>query len=93
MSVVEIRHSGEIVVVKSPKGTVVARAPSYTIGVTSGLIAGGLPYEESYEVTPTTGEQVLKTRLKTMANDITVHAIPYHETSNESGGITCSIAS
>ena len=90
---VEIRYSGETVVVESPHGTVQARSPSYTVGVTSGVLVGGLPYQESYEVTPTTGEQVLPTRQKTMRDDLTVHAIPYVETTNESGGYTVSIAS
>ena len=90
---IEIRYSGETVEVASQRSTVVARSPSYTVGVTSGILVGGIPYEESYEVTPTTGEQVLPTRQKTMADDLTVHAIPYVETTNESGGWTVSIAS
>lgn len=90
---VEIRHSGETVTVSSLKGTVEARSPSWTVGVTSGITIGGVPYDGSYEVTPTTGEQVLATRAKTMRDDMTVHAIPYHEASNDSGGYTVSIAS
>ncbi len=89
---IEIRYTGETVTVVSSVGTVTARSPSYTVSVVSGLIGGGLPYEESYEVTPTTGEQVLPTRARTLADDITVHAIPYMETSNEYG-LTVSIAS
>lgn len=90
---IEIRYSGETVIVESLKGTVEARSPSYTVGVVSGVIVGGVPFEGSYEVTPTTSEQVLPTRTKTMANDLTVHQIPYVETTNESGGYTVSIAS
>ena len=89
---VEIRHSGETVTVVSKRGVVTVRAPSYRIDVESGMLAGSIPYTESYEVTPTTSEQVLATRAKTMADDLTVHAIPYMETSNEYG-LTVSIAS
>lgn len=89
---VEIRHSGETVEVKSLKGTVEARSPSYTIEAESGVLMGGTPYTESYEVTPTMGEQVLPTRSKTMRDDVTVHAIPYTQTTNESGGYTAIIA-
>lgn len=52
----------------------------------------GLPYTGEYEVTPTMGEQVLSTRSKTMRDDVTVHAIPYTQTTNESGGYTAIIA-
>ena len=89
---IEIRHSGETVVVTSQRGVITVRAPSYAVSVESGVLVGGIPYTDSYEVTPTTGEQVLPTRAKTMADDITVHAIPYMETSNEYG-LTVSIAS
>ena len=90
---VEIRHSGETVEVFSLKGTVQARSPSYGVDVVSGVLIGGVPYEESYEVTPTTGEQVLPTRSKTMREDLTVHAVPCSTTTNEAGGYTFSILS
>ena len=90
---VEIRYSGEVVTVVSQKGVVTARNPSYTVGTTSGVIVGCVPFTESYEVTPTSSEQVLPTRLKTMRDDLTVHQIPYHQTSNDAGGYTVSIAS
>lgn len=90
---VEIRYSGQVVNVVSERGTVTARSPSYRVSIASGVMIGGVPYEESYEVTPTTGEQVLPTRSKTMRDDVTVHAIPYHEATNDSGGYTVSIAS
>lgn len=48
-------------------------------------------YEEyggPYEVTPSTLEQTLPTINKVMALDVTVHEIPYYETTNESGGYT-----
>jgi hypothetical protein len=88
---VEIRHSGETVEVFSLKGTVEARSPSYGVDVVSGVLIGGVPYEESYEVTPTMEEQVLQTRSKTMRDDVTVHSIPYTKTSNPSGGYTAII--
>lgn len=89
---VEIRHSGETVEVKSLKGTVEARSPSYRVEAKSGILVGETPYTEAYEVTPTMGEQVLPTRSKTMRDDVTVHAIPYTQTTNESGGYTAIIA-
>ena len=88
---VEIRHSGETVEVFSLKGTVEARSPSYSVDVASGVLIGGIPYEESYEVTPNMAEQVLPTCSKTMRDDVTVHAIPYTMTTNQSGGYTAII--
>ena len=89
---VEIRHSGETVTVTSLRGTVEARSPSYEVDVVSGVLAGGTPFTGSYEVTPTMGEQVLPTRAKTMREDVTVHAVPFTQTTNESGGYTAIIA-
>lgn len=88
---VEIRYSGQTVNVASSRGVVTARSPSYTVEAESGLISGGLPYTDAYEVTPTMEEQVLQTRMKTMRNDVTVHAIPYTKTTNPSGGYTAII--
>lgn len=91
---VEIRHSGQVVTVSSKRGTVTARSPSYSVEVASGVIViGGDPYEGSYEVTPTADGQVLPTRAKTMTDDVTIHEIPYHSTTNDAGGYTISIAS
>ena len=39
-------------------------------------------YTGAYEVTPNTSEQVLDTKDKVMVKDVTVHEIPYAETSN-----------
>lgn len=50
-------------------------------------------YEGPYEVTPMAVEQVLDTSRKMMREDVTVHEVPYHETTNESGGYTVSILS
>ena len=50
------------------------------------------PYTGDYEVTPTVSEQTLQTAGRTMARDLVVHAVPYHETSNQSNGLTVHIA-
>lgn len=50
------------------------------------------PYEGSYEVTPKVASQSLLTKGKLMINDVEVKSIPYHEVSNDSNGITISIA-
>lgn len=42
-------------------------------------------YEGSYESTPSTQDQVLDVGRKVMARDVVVKAIPYYETSNETG--------
>lgn len=39
---VEIRHSGETVVVTSSQQTVQVRSPSYDVNVKSGIISGGV---------------------------------------------------
>lgn len=49
-------------------------------------------YDGAYEVTPMADEeQVLVTAQKLMADDVTIHKVPYYETSNEHG-ITVYIA-
>lgn len=50
-------------------------------------------YPGPYEVIPTSQEQSLHTADKHMRSDVTVHKVPYYETSNESGGFTVSILS
>ena len=49
-------------------------------------------YDGVYEITPTVDEQELKTKHKYMNDDITIHAIPFFEVSNTSGGNTVFIA-
>lgn len=50
------------------------------------IYAGGDPYTGEYEVTPQAYESVtLYTNGKIMGADITVHEVPYYETSNISG--------
>lgn len=45
-------------------------------------------YEGDYTATPSTTEQVLETKDKVMADDVTVLEIPYFETGNPAGGYT-----
>lgn len=51
------------------------------------------PYTGSYEATPTAYEQSIPTSGKTMTRNVTIHKVPYQETTNESGGVTVSILS
>ena len=46
------------------------------------------PYKGAYHVTPKVDGQILPTAQKLMADDLTVKAIPYYETSNLSDGET-----
>lgn len=48
-------------------------------------------YDDSYEIVPDSGFQMLLTSDKYMAEDIIVHPIPYAEVSNKSGGYTATI--
>lgn len=58
------------------------------------IVTGGYPsYDGPTVVIPSTNEQILETKQKSLESDITVKEIPYLETSNDSGGITVSIAS
>lgn len=61
--------------------------------VSQNYIFGGVPYDGDYEVTPTASEQKLNTANKLLKNNVTVHEVPYYETTNESGGYTVSILS
>ena len=101
MAVEVVAPTGEAEVYGETWDTTVVSEPSAIdveseteeIDVTTGVVVGGVPYTGSYEVTPRVSEQVMHTRMKTMADDVTVHAIPYHSTSNEAGGRTVSILS
>lgn len=72
-----------------------------TVKTTSSLVYGSITvgggsgtdvYDGSYEVTPLAEtEQVLETSGKRMGDDVVVRAIPYYETTNESGGYTVNI--
>ena len=49
-------------------------------------------YTGPYEVTPMAFQSVvLGTRQKTLHNDVTIHEIPYYETTNQAGGYTAII--
>ena len=56
---------------------------SMTLSVMGGGGAGW--YEGPYEVTPRRAEQTLGTAKKVMREDVTVHEIPWWETSNPYG--------
>ena len=57
------------------------------------VISGGDLYEGPYEVTPRAyNEIILETKNKTMEDDVTVHKVPYYETSNIFDGKTAYIA-
>ena len=75
------------------EGAINARA------VLADIAAGGPVIEEitlpffqgSYEVTPGIGDMTLETANRSMAQDVTVKAIPYYTTTNMSGGYTAII--
>lgn len=48
----------------------------------------GDPYEGEYEITPMVTAQTMPTKNKTLTEDLTVLAIPYHDVSNTAGGRT-----
>lgn len=48
-------------------------------------------YDGAYEVIPNLFEQTLVTNNKKMKNDVTIHATPYSEVSNDAGGYTLTI--
>ena len=49
------------------------------------------PYTGAYEITPKVDSQVMKTAQKMMTDDVTIHSIPYFETSNTAEGETAYI--
>ena len=50
--------------------------------------SGIIPYTGEYDVTPKFSQTTLATKDKTMADDVTVRAIPVSRTTNPSGGKT-----
>lgn len=57
------------------------------------IVTGGAAiYTGAYEVTPNMSEQILETKNKIMADDVTVHQVPVYRTTNVSGGVTVYIA-
>lgn len=71
------------------KMRVVARTFAMNVGKAKLVYVGGDLYDGEYEVTPSTVQkQVLETAQKIMSKNVTVHKIPYSQTSNLSGGDT-----
>lgn len=48
-------------------------------------------YKGEYNVTPKVEAQLLETANKFMQKDVSIHAIPFYETTNNSGGVTAYI--
>ena len=91
---VEIRRSGDVAIVTEPRYRVDATERLFSVTVASAIVmVTGDPYEGAYRVVPTTSEQILETKAKTMLDDVTVTEIPYQQVTNEAGGYTVSIAS
>ena len=68
-------------------GITIGDEPSVTLALNedSGTI---IPYTGDYDVTPKFSKTTLATKDKTMADDVTVRAIPVSRTTNPSGGKT-----
>lgn len=90
-------NSGASVTAAVSTGAVVAvsLSASVDVGVGVGTQTHRVqdPYTGSYEATPTAYEQALPTAGKSMTRNVTIHKVPYAETTNESGGYTVSILS
>lgn len=68
------------------------RAPTLYGSLNINDCADGIPvYPGPYEVTPHSYEQILETAEQLMTENVTVHEIPYWETSNLSDGLTAYI--
>lgn len=68
------------------------RAPTLVGVLNINDCADGVPkYPGPYEVTPHSYEQILETAQQMMLDNVTVHEIPYWETSNLSDGLTAYI--
>lgn len=66
---------------------------SIGVGVGTQTYVDHESYAGPYEVTPANHEQSLRTADKHMRRNVTIHKVPYYETSNEGGGVTVSILS
>ena len=73
---VEVRYSGDEVIIETPHYTVDAVEPSYSVDVVTGILVSGVSYDGPYEVTPSLQAQVLDTYHKTMAGNLTINPIP-----------------
>lgn len=78
----------------SLKGSMLSRPTlSGKLSVPKGISEDSEPYTGAYEVTPLADEtQVLNTAKKRLDKNITIHPVPYVETSNSSNGTTIYIA-
>ena len=88
---VETTSTADTLVVGANTQTATASSRNYSVGVETGVVIGGIPYTGSYDSTPSWDEQVLATRAKTMADDVTVHSITKLEVGNAAGGLTLTI--
>ena len=88
---IEIRHSGEIVIVESIFSSVEVQSDVYTVDICSGLLSGFAVYEGPYSVRPAVDSQTLPTAMLGMRYDLDVEPIPYYQTTNEAGGYTAII--
>lgn len=84
---------GERVVIKSSGYSIKLKNVSNKVDTESNITVGGDPYTGTYTVIPSSSQQVLDTKFKSLSDDVTVTEIPYIETVNDSDGITVSIAS
>lgn len=91
---ITIRGHGQRVRIRSRRWTTsVTERRDWNVSVVTSR-GSLLPYYDGpYEVTPTSSEQELATVNRSMRDDVTVHAIPYHSVTNDAGGYTVSIAS
>ena len=92
MSSIRIFNGGRATA-KETRERAKAVEPVWHATIPQAYIFGGNPYDGPYTVTPDADGEVLITHEKYMRDDVTVHPIPYVETTNESGGYTVSIAS
>lgn len=63
-----------------------------SFGEVQTINVAGDPYEGDYVVTPKVDQQVMPTKGKVMAQDVTIKSIPVFKTRNASGGNTVYIA-
>lgn len=67
---------GGTVIAVSRRDTVHAGGAAQRVGIVTGVLDGGVPYEGPYEVTPAAQPQTLGVQGMTMSENLTVGAIP-----------------
>ena len=72
---VEVTRDGQTVTVEGVLESVTAVSGEYSVSASGGA-SGGIPYDGVYEVTPSEQEQVLRTGLRALSQDIVVNPIP-----------------